>query len=97
MNYQGKKMKDWKDHECNCAETNKKAGKDIYSCFLCEKPRKELSYYEKFQNTLAYAERKSKGMVDGNILYREIFEKFITENIKVAVEKTKIPFRGRIK
>ena len=70
MNYQGKKMKEWKKYP-------------YWSQFQI--------YWEKCHTHDGMLDIKELAILD-----KEIFEKFMVENIKVAVEKTKIPFRGRI-
>jgi hypothetical protein len=70
-----------KGYKCVCKEDNKKVGKDIYSCFKCEKPRKELSRQERLREWISYVFSKAHGMVDDEEkLYADAVKKFNKAN-----------------
>ena len=69
-----------KNYKCKCAEDNKKAGKEIYNCFKCQKPPKKISRKQRLREYISYVFSKAKGSVDEEKLYKEAVEKFNKEN-----------------
>ena len=69
------------NYKCHCEQDNKKVGKDIYSCFLCEKPRKKLSREQRLKEWISYVFSKAKGAVDEEKLYKEAVEQFNKANV----------------
>ncbi len=68
------------EYQCHCLEDNKKSGKDIYSCYVCEPPREKLSRDERLKRWIRYGFYKAKGMVDDQKLLDELIKKFNDEN-----------------